>query len=206
MTLTLVLLAHSQIEVPCSAASLNHGDSFLLDVGSTIYCWNGEEASPFEKNAANLEAERLERSRAGKSQASHNIDVRFWTVLRGSIDDVQSADDSPAALPQPGDIGEGVLYRLSDASSELTVREEARGDLDVRQLDSNDVFICDTASQLLVWIGENASPVETARSMSTATKYLHQKGGNDAFLTTPVAILKESNAHHNPIFRKVFMN
>ena len=234
------------MEVPCKATSLNHGDSFILDAGETIYVWNGDEASPFERSAANREAERMERSRAGKGQASLEIDDAFWAALGGTVEDVIAAADAPAALPPPASVGEGVLFRLSDASSEyaravvlnlagagqllrvggwpgrmvlisvnllmtfassahrLRVTEEARGELDKSQLDSNDVFICDTGNELLVWIGNKASPIESARSMSTASKYLDQKG--KSFVTTPISVLKERNAEQNTTFKQIFMN
>lgn len=38
--------------VPVLASSLNQGDSFVLDLGTDIYIWNGEEANKFEKVSA----------------------------------------------------------------------------------------------------------------------------------------------------------
>ena len=46
--------------------------------------------------------------------------------------------------------------------------------VDQSQLDTDDVFIADLENLVLVWVGENASPIEMARSMSTASKYLGQ--------------------------------
>lgn len=38
--------------VPVSGASLNEGDSFVLDLGEDIYIWTGKDANQFEKVAA----------------------------------------------------------------------------------------------------------------------------------------------------------
>ena len=39
-------------ELTCSLSSLNKGDCFILDSGSELYIYRGEESSPFEKNKA----------------------------------------------------------------------------------------------------------------------------------------------------------
>jgi hypothetical protein len=52
--------------VPCTLSSLNEGDCFILDAGTTIYCWAGAGASAFEKREANSVAENMENERLGK--------------------------------------------------------------------------------------------------------------------------------------------
>ena len=37
-------------QVPASKSRLSAGDVFILDMGLTIYQWNGSGANPFEKN------------------------------------------------------------------------------------------------------------------------------------------------------------
>jgi len=38
------------VQVPASKSRLSPGDVFILDMGLTIYQWNGDGANPFEKN------------------------------------------------------------------------------------------------------------------------------------------------------------
>ena len=38
------------VQVPASKSRLTPGDVFILDMGLTIYQWNGDGANPFEKN------------------------------------------------------------------------------------------------------------------------------------------------------------
>merc|ERR1712007_424782 len=64
-------------EVRRERASLNHGDTFILDAGRLIYLWNGDESSGFEKAAANVYAEELEASRCGKSMP-HMTSMRHF--------------------------------------------------------------------------------------------------------------------------------
>lgn len=39
-------------EVTKAAASMNHGDIFIVDAGLKLYQWNGSASGPFEKNKA----------------------------------------------------------------------------------------------------------------------------------------------------------
>ena len=106
-------------------ASLNHGDAFILDAGATVYVWAGESASPFEKLAANLAAENLEASRNGAAKATNNIDDFFWEKLGGE-GPITSKDDAGEVMPTIPPVGEGVLYKLSDASGRMAMAEVGR--------------------------------------------------------------------------------
>ena len=112
----------SIIEVPCRRDSLNEGDSFVLDAGGTIYVWAGEQSSPFETLAANLAAEKLEASRNGAATATREIDDYFWEKL-GGPGKVKSKGEAGELLPTVAEVGEGVLYKLSDATGKLTIHE-----------------------------------------------------------------------------------
>lgn len=167
-----------------------------------LYVWKGDACSPFEGSAAAIAAEALESSRDGRSTATHEVDAAFWGALGGE-GEITSAEDAPALLPDPVAVGEGVLFRLSDASGELAVAEVGRGDLKRAMLASDDVFLCDTGAAVLVWIGGGASARESAAAMDTATKYLAQAGKP---LTTSVTVIKEGFGRKDPIFREVFAN
>lgn len=192
----------SIIEVPCSRKSLNAGDAFVLDAGATIYVWAGDEASPFEKLAANLAAENLESSRNGAAKATGEIDEHFWAKLGGE-GPIMSKDEAGDVLPTVPPIGEGVLYRLSDQSGQLAVAEVARGDLKQSMLSSDDVYIVDPGPQLLVWVGSKASSKERAAAFNTASTYLKTQGKP---ITTPVSVLKEGQGMRHSVFKKIFAN
>ena len=188
------------VEVTCARESLNHGDAFILDAGGTIYIWFGDECSPFEKNAANLAAEQLESTRNGAATATHDIDENFWEKLGGE-GPIKSKEDAEDVLPKVEPVGEGVLYKLSDASGELSVSEVGRGDLKMSMLTSEDVYLCDPGPELLVWVGRKASAKERAAAMSTAMKYLTQQSKP---FSTPISVLTEGQPVTNPTFGKIF--
>ena len=190
----------SIIEVPCKRASLNEGDSFVLDTGATIYVWAGSESSPFETLAANLAAENLEQERHGAAKATRDIDDYFWKKLGGE-GKIKSKEEAGEIMPVKSEMGEGVLYKLSDSTGSMQMTEIGRGELTPSMLDSDDVFVCDPGPELLVWIGGKASAKERAAAMNTATHYLKAQG---KAITTPVSVLKEESAMRHPTWKKIF--
>jgi len=69
------------VRVPTQKKKINQSDCFVLDAANAIYVLDGENASPFEKQAANQKAEEIESERAGAAQATHDIDDDFWACL-----------------------------------------------------------------------------------------------------------------------------
>lgn len=190
------------IEVACTRSSLNHHDAFILDAGRKIYVWRGDECSPFESQMANSAAEALEATRHGKAQATQDLDSLFWELLGGE-GDITPADEAPDILPEPVDNGEGILYRLSDSTGDMSLSEVGRGELTRSMLDSSDVFLCDTGPSILLWIGAGASAKESAAAFDTANKYLMQM---QKPVYTSVAVLKEGHDHKCPTFSAIFAN
>ena len=43
-----------RVQVPAAKSRLDSGDVFILDMGLTIYQWNGDGATMFEKNKVSL--------------------------------------------------------------------------------------------------------------------------------------------------------
>ena len=190
------------IEVVCQRESLNHGDAFILDAGTAIYVWKGDSCSPFEAQMANMAAEALEATRNGKSTTTADTDDAFWEALGGE-GDITSAEDAAAVLPVPVEVGEGVLFQLSDADGSLGMEEVGRGELSMSMLKPLDVFLCDTGPAILVWIGGEASPKESAAAMDTANKYLVQM---QKPLTTEVTVLKDGHTSGHKPFQEIFAN
>merc|ERR1719401_2211905 len=67
---------------PLSKNVINRSDSFVLDAADKIYVFNGEQASPFEKQAAASKAESIEGARAdGVKAVIDDVDDGFWALL-----------------------------------------------------------------------------------------------------------------------------
>ena len=192
----------SIVEVSCMRKSLNDGDAFVLDTGATIYVWSGANSSPFEKMAANLAAENLESSRNGAAKATGNIDDFFWEKLGGE-GPVMSKEEAGEVMPEVPEVGEGVLFKLSDATGELTLNEVGRGDLKRAMLGRDDVYVVDAGPELIVWVGEGASNKERAAAFNTASSYLRTQARP---LTTPVSVIKSKQSDQHALFKQIFAN
>jgi len=167
-------------QVEMSSKSLNSGDVFILDAGLDIYQWNGRKAGPQEKAKGAQMSRAIDDERAGKPQV-HVIEegeksddaTKFWSLIGGegavkSAEEGGSDEDSEKAAT-----GVRKLFRLSDASGQMTFAEVATGNNVKRsQLDTNDVFIFDAGSEVYAWIGLKSSKDEKRKALGFAQDYL----------------------------------
>lgn len=160
-------------QVPRSVSRLDSGDVFILDLGLTIYQWNGKGSNKDERMKAMQYLIALKDERRGKAKSevleeeglskSHE----FYHAL--------TEDDVPdeAENMKPKDLTVE-LFRLSDASGNLTFKVEKSGSVSTSDLDSKDVFIVDTKKAVYVWIGLETSVAERKNAMTYAHKYLQK--------------------------------
>jgi len=170
-------------------SSLNQGDVFILDVGEKLYVWEGQKASPFEKNHANLTAEKWESERDGKATTTHDVDDFFWHVLGGK-EDIKAADAVTDATQTPK-AESTVLYQITDAAGELHCVEVGRGQLSTSMLKSEDVMMLVTKEELFLWVGSGASTAEGRSSYRLAMDWLKV---NHKPMHTPIKLFKEGQA------------
>jgi hypothetical protein len=189
------------VEVPCTRSSLNEGDSFVLDTGRVLYVWNGKHSCSFERAFAKMAADELEAARVGQSVVALTIDDAFWEALGGK-GPIKTQKEAGEELPKALQLGEGVLYRLSDETGALKFDEMARGALDLTMLVPDDVFLCDPGTEIIVWVGAGASDRERRAAMLTATKYLALQGKPH---TTPIKVFKSTeDAMRDASFHSIF--
>jgi len=190
--------------VPVASSSLNTGDSFILDMGMTIYLWNGKNANKYEKaKGANLCQKIKDNERGGKARVvfmdEEPNNAEFWGALGGQIE-VTNEGESDAAAEKAAKAATK-LFKVSDAAGSLEVTEIPTNDgkLTKDLLDTNDVFILDLGSQLFVWIGKGSNPSERKEGMMSAQKYLQQSGKP---MHTPVSRVVEGA--ETPAFKGEF--
>jgi len=162
-------------EVTLSGSSLNSGDVFILDLGLTIYQFNGSK-STFQERAKGASLVRaIKDERKGSpavevlTEADPDIPDQFWSSLVGKC------AIAPQVFQAPVEKFEIVLFRLSDATGTMVFSEIARGSIPMKALDTNDVFILDIGYQVFVWIGLKTSPSEKKQAFSYVTDYLVQQ-------------------------------
>jgi hypothetical protein len=151
---------------PVAASSMNSGDVFILDLGRTIFQWNGGGASRKEKATALELSSKLRGERGGGSSVRVVLceegqePYEFWEAMPGGKQPVPAAD-------APGMLADGAaeraakeairLYRVTDAGGRLAMHAEGDYPLRKDMLDTNDCFIVNVGDRLFVWIGRRAT-------------------------------------------------
>lgn len=186
-------------EVTLEKSSLNHRDSFILDNGTKIYLWNGDEASPFLKNDANIRAKNMESERGGSAEVVYEPDDDFWALLgEGEITGSTDIDDS-----EEPDFGDGILYNVSiDDDRQLSMEQVGRRDLDRSMLDTTAVMMLDTRTEIFLWLGKESSQLVRRNALRTAINYL-KTNERDPDMTA-VHMFKEGMGQRNKVWKSIF--
>lgn len=199
----------SVMQVEYSPSSMNEGDVFILDLGTTIYQWNGKECSRMEKQKA-MEATRAirDQERGGKASVfiveqdnenSKDLEQKFWEDFGHSKPSKMNAATDDAAH-ETQMVKNVKLYHLSDASGSLTTTEITDRPLKKDMLLSEDAFILEAGSSgVFAWVGKGATKAEKTAAMTNAQKFVKDKGLPD---WTPIARYVEGG--EAPTFKQYF--
>ncbi|XP_005100380.1 gelsolin-like protein 2 [Aplysia californica] len=158
-------------EVPLSKDRIKSDDVFILDLGKTIYQWNGSGSNKDERFKAGQFCQQLESERCGRAKAdvleegSTDPSHEFFQAL--TDDDEDDSNDEFNAQD-----GQQELFRLSDASGRMTFTVQKKGSVSKSDFDTSDVFILDAKKSLYVWVGKGTSKAEKRNAMQYAHEYL----------------------------------
>jgi gelsolin len=176
-------------EVKLNAESLNRMDVFILDDGLNIYVWQGKYSSGRERHEGNAFANALRSERMGHPHVfvGHDGDSDeeeefrpFWELLKCNNSKIPQVTQEE--IRRNNETNQKVvthisLYRLSDNSGSFEIKKVEEGEkLDLKLLDSNDVFIADTTEGIFVWVGNHTSVGERKYAMQYAEYFALQHG------------------------------
>ncbi|KAL0232698.1 hypothetical protein GEMRC1_011445 [Eukaryota sp. GEM-RC1] len=174
-------------QVPLKTSSLNCGDVFVLDLGLTLFQWNGKESSRLER-AKGLDVtckikdqERGSRPEVILLDEGQNDDESdaepFWAALEGDRSEILSAEEG-GCDEEAEQAQDDKLYLVSDASGELKCEqvEMCEKGLTKDLLNGDDCYILDTGNELFVWVGKGSTSEEKMGAMTYAEKYLVDHG------------------------------
>lgn len=157
-------------QVPLKRGNLNSEDVFVVDCGRRIYQFNGETANKDEKFKTTQFVQKLKAERMGKprldilEEKSISPSHPFYKLLpSGKSKDKAEIPKNPVGI-----------HVVSDVSGKMAMKKRC-DELDRSQLDTNDVFIIDTGSELYVWVGKAASIEERKNCMAYAHNYLQEQ-------------------------------
>jgi len=165
-------------EVPRAAESLNSGDVFVLDAGTTIYQFQGKTSSGIEKVKAAKFVQGLLEERDGKARIvvvdeGDRQMPYFWEALgsKGDIKPAKAGDVEETKTP----VIEKALFRLSDESGSLQFSHVATGEIRKSMFDTKDVFVFDVGQEIFAWIGHAADKNEKMSGLHYAQEYLKKQ-------------------------------
>jgi gelsolin len=184
-------------EVPLAAASLNQGDVFILDLGLKLIQWNGSKSSGPERMKAGQYAAAIDSERSGKATISVHAEGdsdlgEFWKTLGG-----EGVVAPPIEHKQVK--RERAIWKLSDASGNLTFSQISKGSISKSSLDSSDVFIVDGGSTVFAWVGSKTTPTERRGALGFASSYLANNG-----LAPTTSIVRVIDGGESPEFEAAF--
>eukprot|EP01130_Rhizamoeba_saxonica_P001437 TRINITY_DN11297_c0_g1_i1.p1 TRINITY_DN11297_c0_g1~~TRINITY_DN11297_c0_g1_i1.p1 ORF type:complete len:447 (-),score=110.54 TRINITY_DN11297_c0_g1_i1:20-1216(-) len=190
-------------EVGLEAFNLNAGDVFILDNGTDIYIWNGNESGVRERQKGGELGTALRNER--NCQATiHQMeqgdeDPEFWEILGGETE-IATAEEGGCDFEAEKDVHrEPALLKVSNATGELVMTEKARGVISRDMLESEDAFVYDTGYEIWVWIGAGASSEERRDALHFAEEYLRSVDLPSYF---PISRVIEGG--ENPAFNAAF--
>jgi len=190
-------------ETTLEAASLNHRDSFILDNGTKIYVWNGDEASAFVKHEANTNAKLLESERCGSAEVYYEADEEFWELLGGEPGEGEITAAADVDDDEEPDFGDGILFKIDiDDDRQLAVEQVGRRELDRDMLDTEAVMMLDTRTEIFLWMGKESSALLKRNALKTAINYL--KSNNRDPDNTAIHMFKEGAGQKNKVWRSIF--
>ncbi|KER25891.1 hypothetical protein T265_06746 [Opisthorchis viverrini] len=179
-------------EVPLSASSLNSGDVFISDLGSTAYQWNGKHSNKEERYCAAQFLQVLESERLGRcktyvlDEASTEDNDEFLRILPDVPVKKNKTDyemttrmyrilpDVPVKKNKTDYEMTTRMYRLSDDSGELRFQLISGNGAPKKMVAEDDVYFIDTGGELFVYIGGKCSIREKQNAISYAHSYLQQ--------------------------------
>jgi gelsolin len=172
-------------EVPLARARVHSDDVFILDLGMTLYQWNGSGSNKDERFKAmqylnNLKSDRGNAQSETLEEDSTPKDHIFYTTL--TEQDVPDQPFDHADTP-----GEKVLSKVSDAAGHVKITEVKKGSVSKGDFDTKDVFILDVGNQCFVWVGHDASPTEKQNGLG----YAHSHLMKTSHPLVPIIVIKE---------------
>lgn len=148
---------------------LDSSDVYILDLGLTIYQWNGRDSNKDERYRAMSYVNAIKQERGKCTSETIDDGSRYCGGFLNHLDETAETSDQTTAN---GEQDSKKLFRLSDETGQMTFKLEKEGRMSQTDLDTKDVFILDTCKDVFVWIGKQTTLNERKNAMSYAHNYL----------------------------------
>ncbi|KAI7747483.1 hypothetical protein M8C21_025899 [Ambrosia artemisiifolia] len=151
------------IQVEPVATSLNSYDCFLLQSGSSLFTWHGNQSTVEQHNIAAKIAEFLKPGATIKFAKEGTENSTFWFALGG-----KQGYTSKKSAPETG--RDPHLFAFSFNRGKFEIEEVYNFSQD--DLLTEDMLILDTHAEVFVWVGQSVDSKEKQSAFEIGQKYI----------------------------------
>ncbi|XP_059646291.1 villin-3 isoform X1 [Cornus florida] len=183
------------VQVDAAAASLNSNECFLLQSGSSIFSWHGNQSTFEQQQLAAKIAEFLKPGVTVKHSKEGTESSAFWFALGGK----QSYTSKKAAQEV---VRDPHLFSFSfNKGGKFEVEEIYNFSQD--DLLTEDILILDTHAEVFVWVGQSAVPEEKQNAFAIGQKYIEMATALEG-LSSSVPLYKITEGNEPCFFTTFF--
>ncbi|XP_073043122.1 villin-3-like [Primulina eburnea] len=182
------------IQVEAVATSLNSNECFLLQSGSSLFSWHGNQSTFEQQHLAAKVAEFLKPGSVVKHAKEGTENSSFWFALGGK-QNYTSKKLSPEVVRDPH------LFGFSIVKGKFEVEEIYNFSQD--DLLTEDILILDTHAEVFVWIGQSVDPNERQNAFEIGQKYLDMAASLEG-LSPNVPLYKVTEGNEPCFFTSYF--
>ncbi|XP_073221965.1 villin-3-like isoform X2 [Cicer arietinum] len=183
------------MQVDAVATSLNSTECFLLQSGSTVFTWHGNQSSIEQQQLAAKVAEFLRPGVALKHAKEGTETSAFWFAVGGK-QSVTSKKVTNDIVRDPH------LFTLSFTKAGK-LQEEELYNFSQDDLLTEDILILDTHAEVFVWIGQCVDPKEKQNAFEIAQKYIDKAASLEG-LSPHVPLYKVTEGNEPCFFTTYF--
>ncbi|KAK4404860.1 Villin-3 [Sesamum angolense] len=151
------------VQVEAVATSLNSNDCFLLQSGSSVFSWHGNQGTFEQQQLVAKVAEFLKPGSTIKHTKEGTESSSFWFALGGK-QNYTSKKVSPEVVRDPH------LFAFSFNKGKFEVEEIYNFSQD--DLLTEDILILDTHAEVFVWVGQSVDLKDKQNAFEIGQKYV----------------------------------
>ncbi|KAJ4823941.1 Villin-2 [Turnera subulata] len=182
------------VQVDAVATSLNSMECFLLQSGSSVFIWHGNQSTFEQQQWAAKIAEFLKPGVALKHSKEGTESSAFWFALGGK----QSYTSKKVA---PETVRDPHLFTFTLNKGKFQVEEVYNFSQD--DLLTEDILILDTHAEVFVWVGQCVDPKEKQSAFEIGQKYIEMAVSLDG-LSPNVPLYKVTEGNEPTFFTTYF--
>ncbi|KAL6336721.1 hypothetical protein AAG906_036035 [Vitis piasezkii] len=183
------------VQVDAAATSLNSNECFLLQSGSSIFTWHGNQSTFEQQQLAAKVADFLKPGVTLKHAKEGTESSAFWFALGGK-QNYTSKKVSQEIVRDPH------LFTFSFNKGKFEVEEIYNFNQD--DLLTEDILILDTHAEVFVWVGQTVDPKEKQSAFEIGQKYIEVAASLEGLaLNVPLYRVTEGN---EPCFFTIYFS